>query len=152
LPHGKPVPTSKSFAEKALLEIFNQNWQGIVDGNKMQGITVPPMSNEDIVKARKGNLSFLTTLDNGTPIFPMGGGIATDGSNPQITAKADQLVRDLRELEKEIKDKAEQFLSDLKLKRGLVYRSLKVSLQETTNGLEVIETQSGHSFATLSPI
>ncbi len=93
-PHG-----NKTWGDKTLLEILDNNWPDYVSNYKIKELIVDPfdLSPEEYHQFRQ-HVVMPQTI-NGQSLYPLGGGIASDGSLAIVTTETDCFAKTLKHYE-----------------------------------------------------
>lgn len=107
-----------NWANEAVLDVVNKTWPCLMkpyelnSGPEMQLIGLfPDRTIEDTAKLRAAGFNVPVRLADGTILIMPGGGIACDNSSVAVRRETDQLIIDLKKLQREF---ASQFAQDRK--------------------------------------
>lgn len=111
-PHGRDH--GDLWGRDFLVEVVRQNWPDLFTGVRTELI---PVANQDKLTARdrvhaRRSLTTFVELSDGV-YFPIGGGSATDGTNPLAVSRADRLVGKVNALEAYVQGNFQQVANGL---------------------------------------
>ena len=91
----------QEFANRVLLEILHANWPDAIAGYRLRGvIDVFSVPSDDEIKAlRRGHVSTVLKMKDGTIYAPLGGGIATSGLSVDVVQTCDYYARLMKQLQ-----------------------------------------------------
>jgi len=133
------------FSDQELLETLDKNWHFILEKYLMPKVSsVNRLTNNEIEQTRK-NGGFILYQINNKVYYPIGGGLNSAGTNIIHTSNADDILDDMRLIEKELKDNymniKSEFESINEIKNYNKKLEFKFSLE--TRGYAVIEVNTG---------
>ena len=119
------VMPHQEFANRVLVEILHANWPDTIARYRLQGvIDVFAVPSEELKTLRKGHVSTVLKLKDGTIYAPPGGGIATSGLSVDVVQTCDYYVRLMKQLQQHVIANAQEFAkkAGIDLAKGLAFR------------------------------
>lgn len=106
------VRDHEGWSDKGLLEIINRNWPELLSLYKMEGVKPETaISEDDITSLRKGGVNTFHELSDGNSYLSMGGGITTAGTSQEAVRTYIEIVRMMRDVEKQIRANGKYLVS-----------------------------------------
>lgn len=135
------------WSRQELLDILAIEFPDVISYYKLNGILPPQERLTDTqleTLKRKGVNPVFSSGD--TVIFPMGGGIASDGSSAEVTMHSDQIRRMIHDWEKHLSESQDALIKDFE-KHGLIVKDFSFRLSHEEGGLFVYDENTGARLA-----
>ncbi|RPI13216.1 MAG: hypothetical protein EHM58_18875 [Ignavibacteriae bacterium] len=131
------------FCRNELIEIINKNWPKLINTYQLNCVSLEKdFTEEERSIFRKAGVTIPTEI-NDKFYFSPGGGYATSGKNIPCVDAADSLVKNLRDIESNIKAKEKNFMILISGKVQKTIKDLSIELVFNDPNYLVIEKNTG---------
>lgn len=137
--------TKNVFSNQELLETIDRNWHYIIEKYIVSNLTsVDRLTNNEIQQKRKRGEFFFYQINNNV-YYPFGGGLTSSGTNICHTNNADDILDDMRLIEKDLKDNYMSIKSELEFVNEMenYNKKLEFKFSLEARGYAVIEVNTG---------